>query len=195
MFYWPSALAKLLTSLDDYRLPLDFMLRSGWAVAMPVFERTFHRGDGRFVPYSTIAGRDLTIRHIREMRRAIDYLETRPDMDTESLAYYGFSWGGAMGPIALTAEPRLKVAILNQAGVSDTRHYDIDMAHYLPRVRQPVLQFNGRFDTNFRYEDSAKPFFDLLGSESKKHVVEPTGHFVPNSVVIGETLAWLDEHL
>ena len=26
-------------------------------------------------------------------------------------------------------------------------------------------------------------------------VVEPTGHFVSNSVVIGETLAWLDEHL
>jgi hypothetical protein len=57
------------------------------------------------------------------------------------------------------------------------------------------LQFNGRFDTSFRYEDSAKPFFDLLGSESKKHVVEPTGHFAPNSVIIRETLAWLDEHL
>jgi formylglycine-generating enzyme required for sulfatase activity len=195
MIFWPSALAKLLASLDDFRLHLDFMLRAGWAVAMPVFEQTFHRGDGRFVSYRAVSGRDLTIRHVREMRRAIDYLETRPDMDTESLAFYGFSWGAALGPIALTAEPRLKVAILNQAGVSNSRHYDITISHYLPRVRQPVLQFNGRFDTNFRYEDSAKPFFDLLGSESKKHVVEPTGHFVPNSVIIGETLAWLDEHL
>ena len=58
-----------------------------------------------------------------------------------------------------------------------------------------MLQFNGYFDETFGYEDSAKPFFDLLGSASKKHVVEPTGHFAPNSMVIRETLAWLDEHL
>ena len=195
ILFWPSSLAVILRSLDDYRMHLDFMLRSGWAVAMPIFEGTFHRGDGRLVSSRTIAGRDVSIRNVREMRRSIDYLETRPDMDTESLAFYGYSWGGSIGPIALTVEPRLKVAILNQAGARNGRYYDIDRAHYLPRVRQPVLQFNGRFDTNFRYEDSAKPFFDSLGSESKKHVVEPTGHFVPNSVVIGETLAWLDEHL
>jgi hypothetical protein len=34
-----------------------------------------------------------------------------------------------------------------------------------------------------------------LAAKSKKHVVEPTTHFVPHSVVIGETLAWLDEYL
>lgn len=43
----------------------------------------------------------------------------------------------------------------------------------------------------------AKPYFDLLGTppEDKKHVVEPTGHFVPPAVVIGETLNWLDKYL
>jgi pimeloyl-ACP methyl ester carboxylesterase len=185
----------MMTSLENFSLHVSFMLRSGWAVAMPIFERTFHRGSGQFPSRNTIAGRDLAVRHIRELRRIIDYLETRPDLDTDSLAYYGFSWGGTQGALALAAEPRFKVAILNQAGLRSGRVYDIDPVHYLPRVKQPVLQFNGRFDTNFRYEDSAKPFFDLLGSASKKHVVEPTGHFVSNSVVIGETLAWLDEHL
>jgi hypothetical protein len=58
-----------------------------------------------------------------------------------------------------------------------------------------VLQFNGRFDGDFRLEESAKPFFDMLGSEHKKHVVGPTGHFVSMKTVIGETLAWLDEHM
>ena len=139
--------------------------------------------------------RDLMIRRVRELRRTIDYLETRPDIDTSSLAFYGLSWGGYFSPVPLVAEPRLKVAILNQAGVVGNFPYDIDPAHYLPRVRQPVLQFNGRYDTDFRYEDSALPFFELLGSEHKKHVVEPTGHFVPVSMVIGETLDWLDTHL
>ncbi len=195
LVYWPSSLAIMMKSLDNFSLHVSFMVRSGWAVAMPIFERTFHRGNGQFPSRRTIAGRDLAVRHVRELRRIIDYLETRPDLDTASLAYYGFSWGGTQGPLALAAEPRLKVGILNQAGLRSGRVYDIDPVHYLPRVKQPVLQFNGRFDTNFRYEDSAKPFFDLLGSASKKHVVEPTGHFVSNSVVIGETLAWLDEHL
>jgi hypothetical protein len=195
LVYWPSSLAIMMTSLENFSLHVSFMLRSGWAVAMPIFERTFHRGSGQFPSTRTIAGRDLAVRHVRELRRIIDYLETRPDLDTDSLAYYGFSWGGSQGPLALATEPRLKVAILNQAGLRSGHFYDIDPVHYLPRVNQPVLQFNGRFDTNFRYEDSAKPFFDQLGSASKKHVVEPTGHFVSNSAVIGETLAWLDEHL
>ena len=129
------------------------------------------------------------------MRRTIDYLETRPDLDTGKLSFYGFSWGGSVGPFLLAVEPRLKIGVLNQAGYSVGRYYDLDLAHYLPRVRQPVLQFNGYFDETFRYEDEAKPYFDMLGSEFKKHVVEPTGHFAPNSVVIRETLAWLDQHL
>ena len=129
------------------------------------------------------------------MRRVIDYLETRPDIDRDSFIFYGFSWGGIVGPMALTVEPRLKVGILNQAGLSYPGLGDMNAIHYLPRVQQPVLQFNGRYDTNFRYDDSARPFFEALGSEHKKHVVAPTTHFAPNAVVIAETLAWLDEHL
>jgi formylglycine-generating enzyme required for sulfatase activity/pimeloyl-ACP methyl ester carboxylesterase len=195
VLYWPSALARLLNSLDNYRLPLDFMLRNGWAVALPVLEATFYRERASGSGASAVARRDLFIRQVREMRRTIDYLETRPDLDTGKLSLYGFSWGGSVGSILLALEPRLKVGVLNQAGYWVGGSYDIDVAHYLPRVQQPVLQFNGYFDETFRYEHEAKPYFDLLGSESKKHVVEPTGHFAPNSVVIRETLAWLDQHL
>ena len=195
VLFWPSSLARLLTSLDNYRMPLDFMLRNGWAVALPVLEATFYRDRAATSGASNVARRDQFIRQVREMRRTIDYLETRPDLDTGKLSFYGFSWGGGVGPVLLAVEPRLKIGILNQAGYWVGSSYDIDLAHYLPRVRQPVLQLNGYFDETYRYEERAKPYFDLLGSESKKHVVEPTGHFAPNSVVIRETLAWLDQHL
>lgn len=194
VFFWPSSLAAHLTSLDDYRLPADFLLRSGWAVALPIFEGTFHRGGGQRLPRGSVAARDLAIRRLREMRRIVDYLETRRDVDAESIGYYGISWGGWIGALALAVEPRLRVGILNQAGFHQRPQSVLHPVNYLPRVRQPVLQLNGRYDTGFRYQDSAKPYFDLLGSEFKKHVVEPTGHFVPNSVVIGETLSWLDEY-
>jgi hypothetical protein len=129
------------------------------------------------------------------MRRSLDYLETRADLDMNRMAYYGLSWGGRVGATALAVEPRFKIGILNQAGLGYFRHYDVVEEHYLPRVTQPVLQFNGRYDSDFRYEDSARPFFDLLGSEQKKHVLGPTGHFVPMKTIIGETLAWLDEYM
>ena len=109
------------------------------------------------------------------MRRTINYLETQPDLDSGKLSFYEFSWGGGVGPILLAVEPRLKVGILNQAGYWVGRSDDIDLAHYLPRVRQPVLQLNGYFDETYRYEERAKPYFNLLGSEHKKYVVEPTG--------------------
>ena len=194
--FWPSAAVRWLHSIDQYNLHPRFVLGSGRAVAMPIFESIFHRGSGSPGPMpNTMAGRDMQVRQVRELRRIIDYLETRPDMETDSLAYYGLSWGAWVGPLALVSEPRLKVAILNQAGFLPGFIYDIDPVHYLPRVGQPVLQFNGLYDPLFSFQDSAKPFFDLLGSQSKKHVVEPTGHFANHTTVIRETLAWLDEHL
>lgn len=57
------------------------------------------------------------------------------------------------------------------------------VVNYLPRVKVPVLQFNGIYDTDFRFETSAKPFFNLIGTAEadKKLVAEATGHFVPKS--------------
>ena len=195
LVYWPSSLAVMLTSLDEWRLHVDFMLRAGWAIAVPIFEGTFHRGGGEFVSLRSVAGRDRRIRQVRELRRVLDYLETRPDIDRDAFVYYGLSWGGSAGPMVLAVEPRLKAGILNQAGMPYPGLGDLHPVNYLPRVTQPVLQFNGRYDTNFRYEDSAKPFFDALGSEHKKHVVQPTTHFAPHSVVVAESLAWVDEYV
>jgi len=154
------------------------------------------RGSG-FPDWGTVAGRDLVIRQMRDMRRSIDYLETRADIDADAIAYYGLSWGGRLGAIAMAVEPRLKVGILNQAGLQHLKMPETSVLNYLPRVKVPVLQFNGRFDSDFVYETSAKPFFDLIGTRvaDKKHVVEPTGHFVSRPVVVGETLNWLDKYL
>ncbi len=102
-----------------------------------------------------------------------------------------------MGAIVLSVESRIKAAILNQAGINAGDHPDINVAHFLPRVSQPVLHFSGRYDTDFRFETSSRPFFERLGTADadKKHVVSPTGHFVPRSVVTGEMLDWLDKYL
>jgi hypothetical protein len=97
----------------------------------------------------------------------------------------------------LSVEPRIKAGVLNQAGINAGDHPDINVVHFLPRVQVPVLHFSGLYDTDFRFESSSKPFFDRIGTNEtdKKHVVEPSGHFVPTAIVKGETLDWYDKYL
>ena len=197
LIYWPGAASFFFDSVDQNTFQLAFLLRAGRAVVMPVLDGMFER---RMTPrpgWNTQAGRDLAIAQVREFRRVIDYIETRPDLDAGSLGYAGFSWGGRLGPIVAAVDERIKVAVLNQAGINFEVHPDIDVTHFLPRTTIPVLHFSGRYDTDFRFETSSKPFFERLGTppEHKKHVVEPTGHFVSPAVVKGETLDWLDRYL
>ena len=58
------------------------------------------------------------LRWAREMRRSIDYVSTRPEIDTTKFAYVGTSWGGRMAGVMLAIEPRFRVAVLNVPGLS-----------------------------------------------------------------------------
>ncbi len=195
--FWPGIDGLFVKEMRKEKVHLDFALKNGYAVAYPVMFGTFQRIKGAVPRWTTSAGRSMAMQQVRDFRRAIDYLESRDDIDSSSLAYYGVSWGGRMGPIVLAVEPRLKLGVLNQAGIEMNVHDDINTIHYLRHVTQPVLQFNGRYDADFRYEDRAKPLFDGLATDPlhKKHVVEETGHFVAQPVYIGATLDWLDKYL
>ncbi len=194
-----------MASVDQLRLQLDFAVKNGRAVAFPIYKGTFERRLPEPPSWETVAGRDLTIQMIKDLRRSIDYLETREDIDAETLAYYGHSGGGVRGALALAVEPRLRVGILNQAGfpiqagrpIGPGQPPETDVINFLPRVDVPVLQLNGEFDTGFPAETSAKPFFERLGTPAadKRHVIAPGGHFVPPPVIIDETLNWLDKYL
>jgi dienelactone hydrolase len=52
----------------------------------------------------------------KEIRRTIDYLETRPDIDASRVAFYGISLGAQMGPMFLAIEPRFKTGVLFSGG-------------------------------------------------------------------------------
>jgi eukaryotic-like serine/threonine-protein kinase len=60
-----------------------------------------------------------------------------------------------------------------------------------------VLMLNGTYDMYFPVETSQKPLFRFLGTpeSQKKMIVYPSGHVVPQTDFIKETLAWLDTYL
>jgi pimeloyl-ACP methyl ester carboxylesterase len=135
------------------------------------------------------------------MLRSLDYLESRADIDREALAYFGYSWGAAVGPVALAQEPRVRVAVLYVGYVPELtpvyeQHPEIDPVNALPRVHVPVLLLNGEFDTSIP-PGGDRRVLELLGTQpaDQHHVVAPGGHFVPRDTLIRETLAWLDEYL
>ncbi|MEO7987633.1 MAG: protein kinase [Gemmatimonadales bacterium] len=178
---------------------IDFVVKSGRAVLYPVYKGTYQRSDSLFTDVQDTSNfyRDHVLMWAKDLRRGIDYLETRPDIATGQLAYYGVSWGGAMGAVMPAVEPRIKTSVLYVAGLDFERaRPEVDPVNFLPRIRIPTLMLNGKYDFFFPVETSQVPMFRLLGTppDQKRYVVEEGSHFVARTRLIQETLTWLDKY-
>ena len=74
---------------------------------------------------------------------------------------------------------------------------EVDAVNFAPRVKQPALIINGRYDHFFPLDASQEPMFRLLGApaKDKRHVVFESAHVPPNELLIKEMLDWLDQFL
>ena len=178
----------------------DFIQQSGRALLWPVYKGTYERG-GELksdYPAPTAFYRDYVVMWAKDLARSLDYVETRKDLDATRVAYFGLSWGGAMGAIMPAVERRIKANILYVAGLNFQQALpEVDQINYVTRVRQPTLILNGELDFYFPQETSQKPMFELLGSppDTKKRLVFPGGHSVPRTETIKHSLQWLDTYL
>ena len=208
VMYWGGGGILGKHSADDQYLPYDsFLVRSGRAVAEPIFKGAYERDDPNFstTQPSLIANsegtrfRDYRIKWVQDLSRTIDYLETRDDIDSGRLGYYGHSWGGEEAPIVLAVEDRIDAAVLNVGGFRIHRRFlpEVDPLNFVTRVRSPVLMLNGEYDIVFPLETAQKPMFELLGTDPahKEHYITPAAHIVPRDVLIRETLDWFDHYL
>jgi dienelactone hydrolase len=204
---WPHA-GAMSDRVFNPRDPLldvltNFMLQSGRALVMPLYLGAYERHDStlsrrRAVPDSSTAASNLFVHWIQDLRRTVDFLETRQDLRSDRIGYYGVSWGGATAPVALALEPRIRAAVLNSAGyLAPPTRPEIFPPNFSPHVRTPVLMLNGRYDTVFPYETSQLAMFRQLGTApaDKEIHVEPNGHIIPNDSVVPLGLAWFDKYL
>ncbi|MGC4021713.1 MAG: SUMF1/EgtB/PvdO family nonheme iron enzyme [Cyclobacteriaceae bacterium] len=185
----------------------QFLIRTGRAVICPVYYSTLDRYDPSWLQTSytnprqgLISRKEIVIKAGKDFKRTVDYITTRKDLDPDRIAYFGFSQGGGEGAIMLAIESRIKTAALAICGISTRIEIapEIDRVNYLPRVHQPVLMLNSRYDWNFPYELAQKPFFELLGTpptQKKLILFEESGHQIPMNAVIKETLKWYNQHL
>jgi serine/threonine protein kinase/dienelactone hydrolase len=199
--FFPGSNALLFRTFAVYpTAALDGILRSGRAVLYPVYKGTYERGDGMEsdVTNTTSTWRDHVVMWVKDASRAIDYVETRPDLDHDKLGYYGYSWGAAMGAIVPAVDTRFKACVLALGGL-DFQHSlpEVDTINFVGHVKQPVLMLNGRYDFFFPEKSTQEPFFRMLGSkkDQKKHLLYDTSHNIPRNELIKETLNWFDQYL
>jgi DNA-binding winged helix-turn-helix (wHTH) protein/dienelactone hydrolase len=177
-----------------------FIMKSGRALVLPIYKSTFERQDSLHsnLQDESVSYKDHMVMWAKDVSRTIDYLETRKDMRADRVAYLGVSWGGFLGSIMPAVEKRIRVVVLNVAGMPQQRALpEADGINYLPRVTQPVLMVNGEHDHYFPVETAQKPLYRMLGTPAadKKMIVYPSAHLIPRVEFMKQTLAWLDQYL
>jgi dienelactone hydrolase len=208
VIYFPGDASKFMTSSQElesyYEFPmfLSYLIRNGRAVLYPVYKGTFERGGPEYIKvFQTVEGSksyaytEFTIQEVKDIRRSIDYLQTRQDIDNQKIAYLGMSAGGNLGAIIPAVEKRLAASILIAGALTHKGHPEVNAVNYVIRVKIPTLMLNGMYDNHI--DDLIKPMYELLGTppEHKRLILYKTDHIPPRTEYIKETLLWLDKYL
>ncbi|UCD53048.1 MAG: dienelactone hydrolase family protein [Phycisphaerales bacterium] len=191
-----------------YRALWQCIVTSGRAVLFPIYYGTYERPSehGRVWTVQSAAEtpliyRDWMIRMAKDLRRSIDYLETRDDIDSDKIGYHGYSAGALSGQIMLAVEDRIDTGIFVHGGLLPIDlPRSFDLALYAQRIHVPVLMINGAEDVLLPAEVGQKPMFQILrkAHPDTRHAVYPGGHGEFSlffEQIRTDVLTWLDRHL
>src|SRR5919198_1791374 len=138
---------------------LDFVVPGSWmaargAVALtidsPLVRSRLGAARGRA---GLIQNRNLTAQSVVELRRAVDLLQSLPQVDPNRIAYVGYSAGARVGGLLAGIEHRIKAFDLLSGGAVPPSDY----AKAAPRSLQPdILRLLGQVDP-LRYVRRAAP--------------------------------------
>ena len=175
----------------------DFLARTGRVLVYPIYQGTYERRIPG--PHGPNVIRDAMIQRGKDIRRTVDYLQTRPDVEGSKVAFYGLSLGAQLGPLFLAIEPRFRTGVFLSGGFETwDMPLETDPVNFAPHVNVPVLMVNGREDFDLPYATAQVPMFRMLGTPAaeKRHVVFEGGHIPPHpEEAIKVILDWLDDHL
>lgn len=186
------------TSWNRGRVLIDSLIANGFAVAMidaPASGERIYEND--FETAETFIGkpaqwREMAIQNTIEIRRLIDYLHTRADIDTARVGAVGLSHGGMVTFYLGAVEPRVRAGV---AGLTPLKFIAdvLSPQMYASHVRMPLLLLMGRTDSWYT-QQQVDEVFGVLGSSAKELVWYETGHRVPEAYA-GAAVAWFRKYL
>jgi hypothetical protein len=191
-----STVIDTIRRIEDLEIPYQFIVRSGRAVVIPAYSGTLERGPTPLrLPLNQ--DRDRGIKWSMDLGRTVDYMETRPDLDTKKLAFYGVSIGATEGPRLVTVDGRFRTLVMTSGALYPNPPPETDAWNFAPRVRVPALMLNGRNDFLVPFEPAQRLLFEALGTKDKVFKRYDGGHtnLLTRPDLIGEILTWLDKYL
>jgi len=177
-------------------------IRAGRAVLAIVFkgmaERAFGPGWEPPAPTS-VRFRDLMVLHATELRRGLDYLATRADVDMRRLAFVATSWGaGSRLPLA-AVDDRFRAMVFIGGGIDERMSLaalpEASSNNFAPYIRPPKLLLNGRDDEEDPWLTRALPLWSLLREPKQLVLVPGAGHIVPLEIRVPAINRFLDQTL
>ncbi len=164
------------------------------------------------------------VQTVIDLRRAVDYVETKTEIDKEKIGYVGGSMGGILGAIFIGVEPRIEASVLIVAGgnmslmVKESQHRTMPaIREYVQRENLTDAQIQSLLDPidpiNFIDNFSPRPVVFHLGkfdttvpAEAGRQLYEKAGqpktvywydsdHNVPLDLVMVRALDFMDRNL
>jgi cephalosporin-C deacetylase-like acetyl esterase len=142
---------------------------------------------------SSIEYVDMMAEHVVDLRRGLDYMLSRDDLDPGRIAYLSASHGGILMALPAT-EPRYGAVIFVGDGVDewDLRgHQAVSGINFAPLIRKPKLLLHGRYDESAPLKTVAEPLYNLLTGQKEKEYFD-CAHRVDPKYLVPTVNKWLD---
>ncbi len=137
---------------------------------------------------------EIYIQTTRDYRRAIDFLETRPDIDAKRIGALGYSMGGTQTHLLTGVEPRVKVAVAVATPAERSKWSPIAPQNFLRGIGQrPFLTIVGTSDTMCPVPH-ARGRFSLIGNSLSDQRFFEGGHRL-SSAWVPDAIEWIGDHL
>lgn len=137
---------------------------------------------------------EIYIQTTRDYRRAIDYLETRPDVISSRIGIIGYSMGGANTFLLTGVEPRVKVSVAVCTPADKSKYSSIAPQNFTRELgERPFLMIMGSTD-EMCTPDHANELFAMLETTKKDLIFIDAGHKLPPDWV-EHGIGWIRKHL
>ncbi len=197
------AMRSLTASMDQRMAPFVKSGRAVFGVVLEGYIERLRAGDatgpaGLAAQNGTSAEyAELTVNRIIDLRRGVDYLTTRQDLDHSRLAFVGWSSGAQLGLILAAVETRYRAVVIMSGGlpiafVPYIAH--VNPINFASHILAPKLIVQGRYDEDTPLRTAAEPLIKLL-PEPKRLVLYDGGHVPPLEIMMKISSAWLDDTL
>jgi formylglycine-generating enzyme required for sulfatase activity len=140
---------------------------------------------------------EYIVSRVTELRRGLDYLQSRPDIDGSRIAFEADSAGTDAGVILCGLDDRYRSVMFVGSGIDPEEATDAAAANrinFLPHIAAPKFMLQGRYDESSPYASSFEPLYKLL-REPKRELIYEGPHVPPQDLYLRESQKWFDDTL